>query len=154
MCRSVVSRLEGQVLKKVISPSPTLPLLKAFPNSSHSVISHESMGTYSARAIICCHVDSCLPSPPESNNVSSDGIFCVIPSYVYGHTLSCSSFWLWNSYFLKVCEYVLMHIFFETIYEIVVEPSYKLLKHMLAFLFTPGKLGGVCHALIRKLILD
>ena len=46
------------------------------------------MGTYSARAIIRCHGDSCPPSPPVSNNVSSDGIFRVLPSYVYGHILS------------------------------------------------------------------
>ena len=35
----------------------------------------QSMGTYPAHAIIRCHADSCPPSPPESNNVSSDGIF-------------------------------------------------------------------------------
>ena len=49
------------------------------------------MGTYSARAIICCHADSCPPSPPESKNVSSDGIFRVLLSYVYGHILSVPS---------------------------------------------------------------
>ena len=74
--------------RKVISPSPALPQSKAFTNAGHSVIIHESMGTYSARAIICCHAGSCPPSPPESNNVSSDGIFRFLPSYVYGHILS------------------------------------------------------------------
>ena len=33
------------------------------------------MGTYPARAIIWCHTDSCPPLPPESTNVSSNGIF-------------------------------------------------------------------------------
>ena len=33
------------------------------------------MGPYPARVIIRCHADSCPPSPPESNNVSYDGIF-------------------------------------------------------------------------------
>ena len=32
------------------------------------------MGTYPARAIIWFHADSCPPSPPESNNLSSDDI--------------------------------------------------------------------------------
>ena len=50
------------------------------------------MGTYSARSIIRCHADSCPPSPPESNNVSSDGIFRVLPFYVYGHILSLGVF--------------------------------------------------------------
>ena len=35
-----------------------------------------------ARAIIHCHADSCPSSPTESKNVSSDGISCVLPSYV------------------------------------------------------------------------
>ena len=39
------------------------------------------MGTYPARAIIRCHADSFPSSPPESNNVSSDGIF-LCPSVV------------------------------------------------------------------------
>ena len=41
----------------------------------HSIVGHKSMGTYPARAIIWCHADSCPSSPPESNNVSSNGIF-------------------------------------------------------------------------------
>ena len=47
------------------------------------------MGTYPAHAIIWCHADSCPPSPPESNNVSSDGIFLVsFRRTYYGHILS------------------------------------------------------------------
>ena len=75
----------------MISPSPALPRLKAFSNAVHSVIIHASMGTYPARAIIRCHADSCPPSPPESKNVSSNSIFCVLPSYVYGRILSVPS---------------------------------------------------------------
>ena len=56
--------------------------IKCISNAGHSIIGHKSMGTYPARAIIRCHVDSCPSSPPESKNVSSDGISCVLLSYV------------------------------------------------------------------------
>ena len=49
--------------------------IKCISNAGHSIVGHKSMGTYPARAIIWCHADSCPSSPPESNNVSSDGIF-------------------------------------------------------------------------------
>ena len=61
---------------------PGATTIECISNAGHSVINHKSMGMYPERAIIRCHADSCPPSPLESNNVSSDGIFCVLPSYV------------------------------------------------------------------------
>ena len=54
---------------------PGATTIEFISNAGHSFINHKSMGMYPARAIIRCHVNSCPPSPPESNNVSSDGIF-------------------------------------------------------------------------------
>ena len=50
-------------------------MIECISNAGHSIINHKSTGTFPSRAIIWCHADSCPPSPPESNNVSFDGIF-------------------------------------------------------------------------------
>ena len=44
---------------------PGTTTIESISNAGHSVINHKSMCTCPERAIILCHADSCLPSPPE-----------------------------------------------------------------------------------------